>query len=214
MLLELLKRDLRLHYGALLIPFVFALTLAGLHFFDPGLPMFGSVLGFAIAAFLPLVLHLREHGTGSLGDLAGLPVSREQIVQLRFLEAFLLPSALLSLSTLAIAILTRTLPAMPNVLQIQGLGWALIFCCAYYLPFVLRWDGKGLVAAFALLFGLGAAGPLLEFLPTPTKNALGESIVKVISYFGAHPSLHTLLLLGLFALFYQLSIRAFAARDL
>jgi hypothetical protein len=214
MLLELLKRDLRLHYGALLLPFVFALTMACLYPFNPDLPIFGPVLGFVFAAFLPLALHLREQSTGSLGDLASLPVARTRIVQLRFLEAFLLPSVLLILANLAMALITRTWPNLPDANLMRGLGWALFYCFAFFLPFTLRWDGKGLVVAFGILFALGLGLNLTQYLPQPIHLSLWAALMKILLFFAAHSHLHTLLLLGLFALCYQAAIRAFAARDL
>jgi len=212
--LELLKRDLRLHYGALLLPFLFALAMAGLHPFNPELPIFGPVLGFVFAAFLPLVLHLREQHAGSLGDLLALPVSRAHLVRLRYLEGFLLPALLLILANLVLAAITRSLPGMPDGDMLRGLGWALFWCFAFFLPFALRWDGKGLVGAFGLLFCLGGGISLTQFLPPRLHLPIWKAFMNTVMFFGNHPSLHNLLLLALFALCYQLSIRALAARDL
>ncbi len=214
MLLELLKRDLRLHYDALLLPFLFALVMAGLHPFNPELPIFGPVLGFVFAAFLPLVLHLREDHAGTLGELAGLPVSRRQLVQARFLEGILLPALLLIISNLVIAGITRTAPALPKAEIYLPLGWALFWCFAFFLPFALRWDGKGLISAFGLLFTLGIGISLSQFLPTRMHLALWKGLVNTVEFFGNHPSLHIALLLGLFTLSFELSTRALAARDL
>ncbi len=214
MLLELLKRDLRLHYDALLLPFLFALVMAGLHPFNPELPIIGPVLGFVVAAFLPLVLHLREDHAGTLGELAGLPVSRRTLVQVRFLEGFLLPALLLLFSNLVIAGITRTPPALPKMELMLPLGWALFWCFAFFLPFALRWDGKGLISAFGLLFALGIGISLTRFLSAGMQMAFAKGLVSTFEFFGNHPSLHTVLLLGLFTLSFELSTRAFAARDL
>ncbi|MFZ1613918.1 MAG: ABC-2 transporter permease [Holophaga sp.] len=214
MLLELLKRDCRLHYGALLLPFIFTLAMAGLYPFNPELPIFGPVLGFVFAAFLPLALHLREQTTGSLGDLTALPVARRQIVQLRFVEAILLPTALLLVSNLVMAAITRTLPGLPAIWMLRGLGWALFFCFAFFLPFALRWDGKGIVAAFALLSTVFTALTLVQFLPTRIHEAIWRPLSRMVLFFFEHPNLHTLLLVGLLALCYQVAIKAFASRDL
>lgn len=214
MLLELLKRDLRLHYDALLLPFLFALVMAGLHPFNPELPIFGPVLGFVFAAFLPLILHLREDHAGTLGELAGLPVSRRQLIQARFLEGILLPALLLIVSNLLIAGITRTWPGLPQGELMLVLGWALFWCFEFFLPFTLRWDGKGLVSAFGLLFALGTGISLTQFLPTGMHAAFWNGLANTLQFFGNHPSLHILLLLSLFALSFELSTRAFAARDL
>lgn len=214
MLLELLKRDLRLHYDALLLPFLFALVMAGLHPFNPKLPIFGPVLGFVLAAFLPLILHLREDHAGTLGELAGLPVSRRQLIQARFLEGILLPALLLIVSNLLIAGITRTWPGLPQGELMLVLGWALFWCFAFFLPFTLRWDGKGLLSAFGLLMALGTGIALTQFLPEWMHLAFWKGLVNTVQFFGNHLSLHILLLLSLFALSFELSTRAFAARDL
>lgn len=214
MLLELLKRDLRLHCDALLLPFLFALVMAGLYPFNPDLPIFGPVLGFVVAAFLPVILHLREHHTGTLGDLASLPVSRRTLAQARFMEGILLPALLLILSNLLIALITRTAPALPKGEMMLPLGWALFWCFAFFLPFTLRWDAKGLVSAFGILFALGAGLSLTQFLPMRIHLGLWHLITRTLLYLGDHTPLHILLLLGLFGLSFELSTRALAARDL
>lgn len=214
MLLELLKRDLRLHYDALLLPFLFALVMAGLYPFNPELPIFGPVLGFVFAAFLPVILHLREHHAGTLGDLAGLPVSRRTLVLVRFMEGILLPVFLLLISNLLIALITRTTPSLPKGEILLVLGWALFWCLAFFLPFTLRWDAKGLISAFGILFALGTALSLTQFLPTRIHLGTWRLITQTVSYLGDHTPLHILLLLGLFALSFELSTRAIAARDL
>lgn len=214
MLLELLKRDLRLHYDALLLPFLFALVMAGLYPFNPELPIFGPALGFVFAAFLPLILHLREDHAGTLGELAGLPVSRRQLIQARFLEGILLPALLLIVSNLLIAGITRTWPGLPQGELMLVLGWALFWCFAFFLPFALRWDGKGLISAFGLLMALGTGIALTQFLPEWMHLAFWKGLVNTVQFFGNHLSLHILLLLSLFALSFELSTRAFAARGL
>ncbi|MDP2874895.1 MAG: ABC-2 transporter permease [Holophaga sp.] len=214
MLLELLNRDLRLHYDALLLPFLFALVMAGLYPFNPELPIFGPVLGFVFAAFLPLIIHLREHHAGSLAELVGLPVARHQIVQARMVEGFLLPTLLLILSNLVIALITRTWPSMPPADLMRFLGWALFWCFGFFLPFVLRWDGMGLAAAFGILFTLGTALSLTQFLPPQIHFGIWNVIQKIVVHFGTHTHQHTLLLLTLFALSFHLATRALAARDL
>lgn len=214
MLLELLKRDLRLHYDALLLPFLFALIMAGLYPFNPELPIFGPALGFVFAAFLPLILHLREDHADTLGQLAGLPVSRRQLVQARFLEGLLLPALLLIVSNLIIAGITRTAPALPKLEMILFLGWALFWCFAFFLPFTLRWDGKGLISAFGLLMALGTGIALTQFLPPRMHLGFWRAFMNTAQFLGNHLSLHILLLLGLFTLSFELSTRALAARDL
>ena len=214
MLLELLKRDLRLHYDALLLPFLFAIVMAGLYPFNPELPIFGPVLGFVFAAFLPLILHLREDHAGTLGELAALPVSRSQLVQARFLEGILLPALLLIVSNLVIAGITRAWPGLPKGELVLFLGWALFWCFAFFLPFTLRWDGKGLISAFGLLMALGTGISLTQFLPPQTHFAFWKVVGGMVLFLGNHPPLHTLLLLSLFALSFELSTRALAARDL
>jgi len=214
MLLELLKRDLRLHYDALLLPFLFALVMAGLYPFNPELPIFGPVLGFVFAAFLPVILHLREDHTGTLGELAGLPVSRRQLIQARFLEGILLPALLLMASNLLIAGITRTATPLPKLELMLPLGWALFWCFAFFLPFALRWDGKGLISAFGLLMALGTGIALTQFLPEWMHLAFWKGLRSAFLFFGNHPSLHIALLLGLFTLSFELSTRALAARDL
>lgn len=214
MLLELLKRDLRLHYGALLVPFVLALALAFAHYFNPDLAVLGLGLGFVLAAFLPLALHLREQQLGTLGDLLSLPVSRRQIVQLRFLEAVVFPVVLLAVTGMVLALVTRTRPTLPDAGLLRAMGWALLFCFAVFLPSTLRWDGKGFLAVFGGYFVYGMGLSLTQFLPSATHLAFWKNMNRGLEHLATHPHQHSALILGLLLLCYFASIRTFASRDL
>jgi ABC-type transport system involved in multi-copper enzyme maturation permease subunit len=223
-MLRLLQRDLRLHTLLLATPLAITALLA---YYLPAADAGGRVALGGLAFFLPLLLplgfHLREQSEGTLGDLAALPVTRIQIVGLRFLEALVLPLGAVLLLFLAAATLKATTlrPGLPLrgfpvafLSHPLGLAWAFFLVFAYPLPATLRWGGKGLGLAAAIplggLFALGQVGIRMT-------HGAGW-IIGALSALGRWDSLHpgqeALLLAGLLGLSFFLSVKAFAAKDL
>jgi len=219
MLLKLLKRDLYLHWDVLVVPLgVLALLMGGLSFVNAGVAVFSTLLLTALfIPFLPLALHRREGTQGTLGDLAALPVSRRSLVELRFLEVFLLVATALVLGHLGTWIVECTQAHRLVPMQIMGAHNAtpilvlLLGCFAYPLPFLLRWEGKGFVAAYALIF---LAGLVVERLPERPKCAIVMGLFRLMENVIQHPGRMALLALALFALSYLASLWAISRREL
>ena len=223
---RLLERDLRLHGLLLVTPLLLTTALAYyLGKADPGDRALLAGLAAFVAGLLPLSFHLRESSEGTLGALVALPVSRAQIVRLRYLEALLLPVAailLLCLEGLAFqALQTRAMPSLagfPEALMGHpvGLAWIFFWCCAYPLPAVLGWGAKGLGVVLAV------PGVLLSSLPLLVVGRKDADLaLRILGWlaerwhaFTAHCGLELLLAVVLIALSHLLSLKAFAARDL
>jgi hypothetical protein len=223
MLLSLLKRDLKLH-RMLLMPSAVTILFCGylgamrskdVVFFAFGLALLAAIL-------LPLTFHLREEQEGTLAELTSLPIARYGVMRLRFLEALLFPFAVLAILELVGLLIgtprtgteTSLASTVRNTLHAPlGLAWFFFWCFAYPLPATLRWGLKGLVFSvfvpIALLFTTG----LLAFLPSTAKTV--ARIWEVTGHAPWHwiethqPLVVTLLI----ALFFMLSVRAFASRD-
>lgn len=214
MLLELLKRDLRLHWDSLVLPIlILGLGLGAIVMADEGIKLTGLILETSfLIPMLPLALHQRESGKGTLGDLLVLPVSRAAVVRLRYVEVLLFSAGMIALAHggawVALSAAAHK-PIPPGVMgrdEFLGVGVLLIFWFAYPMPFFLRWGLKGLAFAYAPVIALFTALHLLlpEFdvdfhraiarlMEDPVRMALGVS--------------------SLFALSYLLSLKAFAGRD-
>ena len=102
MLLELLKRDLKLHWDALVLPLlILVLIMGAIGLANEGAALVGLFMcSFMFIPILPMAIHIREAQTGTLGDLLALPVSRTALVSLRYLEVLLLAAGLLALAHL------------------------------------------------------------------------------------------------------------------
>lgn len=230
MLLNLLKRDLRLHWDALVIPIVLlVLVMGAIGLSDQGTALVGLILcAFLFVPVLPIALQIREAHMGTMSDLLALPVSRGSVVTLRYLEVLLFATGLLLLAHLGtwIALSAAAHKLVPfDVMGREGalaIGLLLLFLFAYPMPFAFRWGGKGAGAAFSLLF-VGFTGLQLtaEFSPKIGER-FGRALVRFLEHMlgepgqhngSGHPGQMALLLLGLFSLSYVLSLKAFARRD-
>ncbi len=210
MLLNLLKRDLKLHWDSLVVPtLVLGMGLGALVLADEGVKLTGLILETSfLIPMLPLALHLRESTQGTLGDLLVLPVSRAAVVRLRYVEVLLFSAGMLALAHtgvwLALSVAARhpiPLGAMDRN-QFLGVGILLIFWFAYPMPFFLRWGLKGLGFAY---FPVVVYGTYLHIS--------GVDSHRFIEGLMAHPIPMALGLSGLFALSYLLSLKAFVGRD-
>lgn len=210
MLFELLKRDLKLHWDSLVVPsLVLGMGLGALMLAEEGVKLTGLILETSfLIPMLPLAIHLRESMQGTLGDLLVLPISRNSVVSLRYIEVLLFASGMLVLAHagawLALSAAARH-PIPMSVMdreQFLGVGILLIFWFAYPMPFFLRWGLKGLGFAY---FPVIAYGTYLTIRDVDVHRFI-EGLVD-------RPVPMALGLSGLFALSYLLSLKAFAGRD-
>jgi len=222
MLLNLLKRDLRLHWDVLVLPYVIlALAMGALGISSEAGAVAGVLLiGSLFVPFLPMAIHLRENSQGTLADLVALPASRDSLVTLRYLEVALFAGVMIALAHLG-TWLTQSVSshhlAHFEIMDQGGLlGTALLLlvCFAYPLPFTLRWNGKGLAAAFGIAWALlsGISGLALLLSPVQQEawdRACYQSVMHLIN----HPGKLALGGLALFGLSYVLSLKAFSGRD-
>lgn len=216
MLLDLLKRDLRLHWDVMTLPFaVLALIMGAIGIAHESAAMLGLVLlGSLFVPFLPLAIHLRESSQGTLADLLTLPVSRSAIVALRYVEMLVFAVLMIGLAHLGTWLALCATAHELVRFQVMGgdsllpIGVLLLLCFAYPMPFTLRWDGKGLAVAFALLSAVWTALALL--LP---ESGPGPGFQRFFLHLIQHPGQVVLGLLGLLLLSYLVSLKAFAARD-
>jgi ABC-type transport system involved in multi-copper enzyme maturation permease subunit len=230
MLLKLLKRDLRLHWDALVIPLLILIVIMGaIGLANEGVALVGLLLiGFLFIPFLPMAIHMRETTQGSLGDLMSLPVSRAALVSLRYLEVLLFAAVALTLAHLGtwVALSAAAHKAVHfQVMDRSGViafSLLLLICFAYPMPFTFRWGGKGISVAFGILIGgFMAYGLVSQFYPK-LMALLGNSLFRCLIYLlgtpgqpndAGHPGQIALLFLGLFAASYGLSLKAFAGKD-
>ena len=215
MLLKLLKRDLRLHWDALVVPLVIlVLVMGAIGLANEGAAMVGLVLcSFLFIPVLPMAIHFREASQGTLGDLLTLPVSRMALVSLRYLEVLLFAVGLLALAHLGTWLALSM--AAHKVAHFEfmdrsgafGIGILLLFLFAYPMPFFLRWGMKGIGLAYLPVIVLLTVHEM--FFPHFGDAFVPRSIMHLI----AHPGQMTLGILGLFSLSYLFSLKAFAPRD-
>lgn len=210
MLPKLLMRDLKLHWDSLVVPaLVLGIMLGALVLADEGFKLTGLVLETSfLIPMLPLALHQRESGKGTLGDLLTLPIARRDVVRLRYLEVLLFSAAALALAHVYIWIALSLGAGHPHPLgvmdrnQVLGVGILLIFWFAYPMPFFLRWDLKGLAFAYIPVL---VGGTVLKLA--------GVDCHRLILDLMERPGLFGMGLAGLFALSYRLSVKVFARRD-
>ncbi len=214
MLLELLKRDLRLHWDSLMIPIlVLGVGLGAVVMSEEGTRLNGLILETSfLIPMLPIAIHQRESSKGTLGDLLTLPVSREQVVRLRYLEALLVCAGMLVLAHVGAWLALSAASGHPipaSVMggdQVLGVGLMLLVWFAFPMPFFLRWGLKGLGSAYFLLV---AFFTLLRLIVP----GYGESIERFIDRELGHPLRLALGVATLFCLSYLLSRKAFEGRD-
>ena len=174
---RLLLRDWKLYKDALLLLGLIVLLMAPVSVLSqprmnvpfPLVPMLGRI-AFGLGCLLPFLLHARELQRGTLGDLLALPIAREDLVRLRWIQAFGCGTAFflivtlpglhhISIRELALAHCSCTLP------------WIFLWVFAAQLPFQLRFGQKGawsFVATMVLMEGWGAANmPAKEFAGSP-----------------------------------------------
>lgn len=219
---ELLKRDVRLHWDILVMPYgVLALMMGAIALSNGVVAAAGSLLmGVLFVPFLPLAIHLRENSQGTLGNILTLPCSRREVVRLRFLELAILGLALLTLIHLAIWI-AQSLEAhalvKPGLMNREGVfmtGLLLVSCFAYPLPITLRWNGKGLAVALAVLWALlSGIGALAMLLPPEGQRRYFHAVITAITYGMEHPGVLALGTLALMGVSYLVSLKAFEGRD-
>lgn len=225
MLRELLLRDLTLHRRVLLAAaFTPLLLLTAVVFTtEANVDAVSGILlviGLMLVSVLPISLHLREGMLGTLGDLLALPVSRRDLVRLRFLQGLLGCLLFFLLHMLVwIGFHRPTLAMVREFLLSPVLLWFLAIFLAYPLPFAFRWGGKGILLAatllmsgFALWFFLMFIGPAhgyqwMRIFPQSV-DWLQKTSGAFGSWFGTW-GLPVLLLAG----FYKLSIWAFDRVD-
>ena len=221
MLLKLLKRDLRLHWDALVVPMLILIVVMGvIGLVNQGAATAGLILmGFLFIPILPMAIHVREASQGTMGDLVSLPVSRTDIVSLRYVEVLLFAAVALGLAHLGTWIALSV--AGHKVVHFQvmdrsglfALGMLLLCFFAYPMPFALRWDGKGISAAFVIFF-LFNFGFIVLTLSYPAGMAGCEKVfTRSVMHLLENPGHLMLLIVGLFSLSYLLSLKAFARRD-
>lgn len=218
MLPSLLRRDLRLHWDVLVLPFlVLGLAMGILATVDTVRGMLGlTFIGALFVPFLPMTIHLREAAQGTLGDLLALPVSRRDLVTLRYLEFLAFGGVALILAHtgtwLALSVMKRGVAPFPVMDAGAGLvlGMLGLLCFAWPMPFALRWGGKGIALAYGIL-GLGHAGPML-LLPRAVESAVHQ-VFRFFDHLLQHPGQLALAILGLLLLSYLASLKAFDGVD-
>jgi len=230
MLLKLLKRDLRLHWDALMVPLlILVLVMGAISMANEGAALVGLLLiGFLFIPILPMAIQVREASQGALGDLVSLPVSRTAIVTLRYLEVLLFAAVALTLAHLGTwaALSAAAHKAVHfEVMDRSGvlaIGMLLVFCFAYPMPFVFRWEGKGILIAFGILFGgsigFGFVSQLFPKIMEPYGNYFFRFFVHMLgdprqANDTGHLGQMVLLILCLFAASYGASLKAFAKRE-
>jgi ABC-type transport system involved in multi-copper enzyme maturation permease subunit len=219
MLLDLLKRDLRLHWDVMTLPYlVLALLMGAIGIANESAAMVGMVfIGSLFVPFLPMAIHLRETSQGTMGDLVSLPVSRTALVGLRYVEVLLFTVAMIALVYLGSSLVLSVAAHKFVTLQSMGregafpIAMLVILCFAYPMPFTFRWDGKGLVAAIVLLSTVPVAIGLL--VPQKVLEPLSQATFKVFLRLLAHPGEMLLVFLGLMLVSYLISLKAFLGRD-
>ena len=218
MLFDLLKRDLKLHWDLLVLPYlILALLMGALSLAAEGAAVAGAItMGSLFVPFLPMAIHLREQSQGTLGDLLALPVRREALVSLRYLEFGLFTGLVIVLAHGGTWLAQSAAARRAVRLQIIDgpgamiLGLLLLFCFAYPVPFCLRWDGKGLVGAYVLL-SVVLVGPGWIF--PKAMEAFAPTFLRFIQHLVAHPGQVALGFLALLLFSYLISLKAFGTRD-
>lgn len=219
MLLDLLRRDLRLHWDVMTLPYlVLALLMGAIGIANESAAMLGLVfIGSLFVPFLPMAIHLRETSQGTLGDVLSLPVSRTALVSLRYLEVLLFTAAMIALVYLGSSLVLSLTTHKFTTLQSMGregaapIALLVLFCFAYPMPFTFRWDGKGLVAAIVLLFTVPTVVGLL--VPQKVMEPIALATFQVILHLLTHPGELLMVFLGLMLVSYLVSLRAFLGRD-
>lgn len=219
MLLKLLRRDLRLHWDAMILPFlILILAMGAVGLSSEAAAVLGTVLiGALFVPFLPLAIHLREQSQGTLPEVLAGPVPRRSLVVLRYLEVLLFAGAMIALGHLGswIALCASAHGLVPMAMMDKSalfpISALLLICFAYPMPFMLRWDGKGLAAAFALFASLSVI--LWWLLARFGTEATGRTIARIMLHLLEHPGQVAIGFLGLFALSYPLSLKAATSRD-
>jgi hypothetical protein len=221
-MLNLLKRDLKLHWDVMILPFVvLVLAMAAVGISNEGAAVVGVLLiGSLFVPFLPMAIHLRENSQGTLGDLVSLPCSRRAIVSLRYIEILLFAGVMIVLVHIGTwvaqsAAAHRLVPfGFMDRSGIFLIGMLLVLCFAYPMPFTLRWDGKGLATAFVLLMvvSVGLSG-LVAMMSMTKQEAFGKAYFQIVMHLVDHPAQVALGILALFSSSYLLSLKAFTSRD-
>lgn len=225
-MLNLLKRDLKLHWDVMVLPFVTLLLIMGaIGFFNYDAGVAGAIpMGALIIPFLPMAIHLKENSQGTLADLMALPGSRRVLVSLRYIEVLLFSVVMFSLAHLE-TWLAQSVAAHRfvhfDVLDRTGFALSvmpLLIFFAYPMPFTLRWNGKGLFVSFAIFYVLVIGIRLLtQLFPLKGHDRYIKTFARFVMYLKDHPAQATYgflaLFLVLFSFSYILSLKAFSRRD-
>lgn len=218
--LLLLRRDLRLHWGGMILPaaMAFCVSLASLKADQS--PMGFVFLSVWVALLVPHALHLREEHYQTLGALRALPVTPAHIVGLRLLEA-LLAILVVLLVHLAMTLVHGGLPALkalhdwrsPELLPVWL--WLLLLFVFLPLPVTLRWGVKGWITGLVSLFTLaGALAVLPNHVGSPVFwHAIGQRTGSILSWLDGHPLQHTLGLALLCLACLSLAAQGYRRRD-
>lgn len=218
--LLLLRRDLRLHWGGMLLPaaMAFFVSLAS-HQADQN-PMGFVFLSVWVALLVPHALHLREEHYETLSALRALPVTPAHIVGLRLLEA-LLAILVVLLVHLAMTLIHGGLPALkvlhdwrsPELLPVWL--WLLLLFLCLPLPITLRWGSRGWITALISVFTLGGALTVLPiYVGSPAFwQAVGARTGSILSWLEIHPVLHGTGLLLLCLTCLSLASQGYRRRD-
>lgn len=148
------RRSILLGLSApLLLGFCIFLFVRAAH--DPEAPVgIGLLLGPVFISLLVASLHTQDLRNGILGDLLALPVRRDTLVHVRFLEGMLgsILYVAFMLALLGIQAPSSFGQAFRAYFASPGLLWVFAIFMAYPMPFTYRWGGKGSVAAYASFF--------------------------------------------------------------
>lgn len=179
----------------------------------------GPILGIMLflGSVIPVSLHLREGMLGTLGDLLALPVSRREVVRLRFAEGIL--ACLLCVGVyllVTVAVFHPSGAVLRGILRLPALFWVPAVAISYPMPFVLRGKPWSFLAP-ALMAVLLPGWMALRVFGPDSLNRLVDGVIRWgyalhglrLGALGLDDLLPVLLLLGS----YRLSVWAFERGD-
>ena len=224
-MLNLLKRDLKLYKGYILMIFIIvSITLIGITT-GTGDASFALTLnlGAGLIPLLVISIHEMEINQDTLQDLMTLPVSRSELIRFRYIEVLLLSVVMIFFVHLGAWLAKCCITNDFARFEVMGrIGFAmtagaLIVFFAFLMPFILRWDRKGLFITFAVIYLLVNRIIVWGQSFIKEQNEYSEAFSRFIIYMKDHPNQATfgfiVLFLALFYLSYLLSLKAFSKRD-
>ena len=155
---RLLLRDWKLYKDALLLLGLIVLLMAPVSVLSqprmnvpfPLVPMLGRI-AFGLGCLLPFLVHAREFQAGTMGDLLALPIAREDLVRLRWMQAFGCGAAFFLIVTLP-GLRHSNIQELARAHCSSTLPWIFLWVFAAQLPFQLRFGQKGGIAFGVSLF--------------------------------------------------------------